>query len=285
MGLDVAIPDTALRDCSDLREKTIRIGRMGRAFAIFRVECVFVYTTGLLPTNQKHDSALLLKLLRFMDTPQYLRRRVFPHSPTLKFAGLLPPLRTRSHPLSADPSDLAVGTVRWGAQAKPGKVDLGLKELADYPHRLQGKKPALFQVVKTTPRLRLEVVEREEIEEYYGFEAEKVDSLVTLLKDSVGVTRIALSRHAPPYNKLEGEIKSTVAGTKSLLTIFGGPRHGVSELLSKEKGPLKEHIDFWVNTVPQQGTETVRLEEAILTSLTLLNNAVGNLVAKPGYHQ
>ena len=81
MGLDVAIPDTALRDCSDLREKTIRIGRMGRAFAIFRVECVFVYTTGLLPTNQKHDSALLLKLLRFMDTPQYLRRRVFPHSP------------------------------------------------------------------------------------------------------------------------------------------------------------------------------------------------------------
>ncbi|TET16179.1 MAG: hypothetical protein E3J82_00130, partial [Candidatus Thorarchaeota archaeon] len=66
---------------------------------------------------------------------------------------------------------------------------------------------------------------------------------------------------------------------------FGGPRHGVSELLSKEKGSLKEHIDFWINTVPQQGTETVRLEEAILTSLTLLNNAVGNQVAKPGYHQ
>jgi predicted SPOUT superfamily RNA methylase MTH1 len=175
--------------------------------------------------------------------------------------------------------------VRWGAQAKPGKVDLGLKELVDYPHRLQGKRPALFQVVKTTPRLRLEVVEREEIEEYYGFEAEKVDSLGTFLKDSVGVTRIALSRHAPPYSKLEGEIKSTVAGTKSLLAIFGGPRHGVSELLSKEKDPLKEHIDFWVNTVPQQGTETVRLEEAILTSLTLLNNAIGNLVAKPGYYQ
>lgn len=228
MGLDVAIPDTALRDCSDLREKTIRIGRMGRAFAIFRVERVFVYTTEMLPESQKHDSALLLKLLRFMDTPQYLRRRVFPHSPTLKFAGLLPPLRTRSHPLSTDYSVLSVGDVRWGAQAKPGKIDLGLKEFVDYPHRLQGKRPALFQVVKTTPRLRLEVVEREEIEEYYGFEAEKVGSLVTLLKDSVGVTRIALSRHATPYSKLESEIKSTVAGTKSLLALFGGPRHGVS---------------------------------------------------------
>jgi len=281
LGLD----DTALRDCSDLREKTIRIGRMGRSFAIFRVEHIFVYATGMLPANQKHDSALLLKLLRFMDTPQYLRRRVFPHSPTLKFAGLLPPLRTRSHPLSADHSDLSVGDVRWGAQAKPGKIDLGLNELVDYPHRLQGKKPALFQVVKAAPRPRLEVVERDEIEEYYGFEAEKVDSLATLLKDSVGVTRIALSRHAPPYSKLEGEIRSTVAGTKSLLAIFGGPRHGVSELLSKEKDSLKEHIDFWINTVPQQGTETVRLEEAILTSLALLNNAVGNQVAKPGYHQ
>ena len=72
-------------------------------------------------------------------------------------------------------------------------------------------------------------------------EAEKVDSLATLLKDSVGVTRIALSRHAPPYSKLESEIKSTVAGTKSLLAIFGGPRYGVSELLSKEKDSLKEH--------------------------------------------
>lgn len=285
MGLDVAIPDTALCDCSDLREKTIRIGRMGRAFAIFRVECVFVYVTGMLPTNQEHDSALLLKILQFMDTPQYLRRRVFPHSPALKFAGLLPPLRTRSHPLSTDYSDLSIGDVRWGAQAKPGKIDLGLKELVDYPHRLQGKRPALFQIAETTSRLRLEAVEREDIEEYYGFEAEKVGSLVTLLEDSAGVTRIALSRHAPPYSKLEGAIKSTVAGTKSLLAVFGGPRRGVSELLSKEKGSLKELIDFWVNTVPQQGTETVRLEEAILTSLTLLNNTVGNLVAKPGYHQ
>lgn len=57
---------------------------------------------------------------------------------------------------------------------------------------------------------------------------------------------------------------------------------GVCDLLKKKS--LKEKIDFWVNTIRDQGTETVRLEEAVLTSLTLLNDTMGQLYAKPGYH-
>jgi hypothetical protein len=55
-------------------------------------------------------------------------------------------------------------------------------------------------------------------------------------------------------------------------------------LLSGEKNELKKHVDFWVNTIPDQGTETVRLEEALFASLGLLNKSVGQIVARPGFH-
>jgi predicted SPOUT superfamily RNA methylase MTH1 len=75
-----------------------------------------------------------------------------------------------------------------------------------------------------------------------------------------------------------------VSGTKSIIALFGGPKRGLSELVSREQSLLKQHVDFWVNTIPDQGTETVRLEEALLISLGILNNSVGNLLTKPGYY-
>jgi predicted SPOUT superfamily RNA methylase MTH1 len=39
-----------------------------------------------------------------------------------------------------------------------------------------------------------------------------------------------------------------------------------------------------VNTIPDQGTETVRLDEALFISLGLLNSSVGSMISKPGYH-
>jgi predicted SPOUT superfamily RNA methylase MTH1 len=55
--------------------------------------------------------------------------------------------------------------------------------------------------------------------------------------------------------------------------IFGSPKHGVHELVAKEGGNLKA-IEFVVNMFPNQATETVRLEEALLGSLAILNSSV-----------
>ncbi|MHA2322731.1 MAG: putative RNA uridine N3 methyltransferase [Candidatus Thorarchaeota archaeon] len=51
-----------------------------------------------------------------------------------------------------------------------------------------------------------------------------------------------------------------------------------------EREDVKSHIDFWVNAIPDQGTETVRLEEALFVSLGLLNTSVGKMILKPGFH-
>ncbi|MFX1272259.1 MAG: putative RNA uridine N3 methyltransferase, partial [Promethearchaeota archaeon] len=63
MGLQVAIPDTSLIDCSDLRQKTVKAGVLARAMAVFRVERVIVYETGNLRSKAKRDSDLLVRLL------------------------------------------------------------------------------------------------------------------------------------------------------------------------------------------------------------------------------
>jgi predicted SPOUT superfamily RNA methylase MTH1 len=285
LGLQVAIPDTSLVDCSDLRQKTVKVGSLARAMAIFRVDFVMVYETGHVPANQKKDVALLVRLLEYMDTPQYLRKKVFPISPSLKYAGLLPPLRTPSHPLIKDPDGLTEGMHRWGIQVRDGKIDIGVERLISHPDPVSERESTLFLIASTKPKIRLEVARRDEVEEYWGFKVARMGSLVEELREASESTRIVFSRNASSYASLEEEIKSTVSNTKSVLAVFGGPRRGVSELLSREKNELKKHVDFWVNTIPDQGTETVRLEEALFVSLGLLNKSVGQIVAKPGFHK
>ena len=285
MTLSVAIPDTSLTDCSDLRQKTVKAGLLARALAVFRVESVYIFDTGLLEPGKKRDTDLLRKILRYLDAPQYLRKRSFPMTQSLKYAGILPPLRTRSHPLETAVGDLQEGTIRWGLQVRSGKVDLGLSRLVSYSKTVSERDPTLFRVKKTKPQIILERIEREDVSDYWGFEVERVTNLAEFLEESDDSTRIGFSRKAPSYHQLENDLKSTIAGTQSVLAVFGGPRHGILEFYKTEREDVKSNIDFWVNTIADQGTATVRLEEALFTSLGLLNSSVGTMITKPGFHE
>ncbi|UCE09083.1 MAG: hypothetical protein JSW61_08830 [Candidatus Thorarchaeota archaeon] len=285
MSLNVAIPDTSLSESGDLRQKTIKAGRIGRALAVFRVEHAVVYDSGLLDDSMSQDANLLVKLLRYLDTPQYLRRRAFSRSSSLKYAGLLPPLRTQSHPLAARISDLAEGDIRWGIQLRPGKVDLGLDKPLNYEGRVSERNPTLFEVTSPPPNVKLNQIDRSDVPRYFGFEVTRESNLVKWLKDMAGTTRVGLSRNATEYEKLENDLKTTVEGTLSVLAVFGGPDHGVQEVIKSMGASPSECIDFWLNAIPGQGTETVRLDEALLVSLGLLNHSLGRFVAKPGFYE
>ncbi|MFW9957188.1 MAG: putative RNA uridine N3 methyltransferase [Candidatus Odinarchaeota archaeon] len=284
MTLKVALPDTSLIDCTDLRQKTVKVGQIARTLAIFRVEEVFVYSTEKLRATQKRDADLLVKILRFMDTPQYLRRRIFPQSPSLQYAGLLPPLRTRSHPLLSKISELTAGTVRWGIQVRPGKIDLGFDNLIDFPTLLSERDPTLFKVEAVSPNLSLSIIGRLETPVYWGFEASRTGTLLELLEMSRTMTRIGFSRKAPPFLQLEKDLISTVSSTGSVLAVFGDPNRGILELCDVQRDDIKRQIDFWINTIDNQGSETVRLEEALIVSLGLLNNSVGKVIARQGFY-
>ena len=71
--LAIAIPSNILEDCQSLSEKTHKLGIIARAASIFKVTKIHVYK------NQGiHDKDLILLLLRYLVTPQYLRKNLFP---------------------------------------------------------------------------------------------------------------------------------------------------------------------------------------------------------------
>ena len=58
---------------------------------------------------------------------------------------------------------------------------------------------------------------------------------------------------------------------QNVLVAFGAPTQGLYDIARNAGFFLEEIVDFVVNTVPKQGTETVRTEEAIFASLAILN--------------
>ena len=61
----------------------------------------------------------------------------------------------------------------------------------------------------------------------------------------------------------------------TILVGFGAPTRGLHEIVRDEGVNLDSIVDFVVNTIPAQGTETVRTEEALLASLAVLNLQFG----------
>ena len=55
------------------------------------------------------------------------------------------------------------------------------------------------------------------------------------------------------------------------MVIFGSPSEGIPEILAKEGAELGEMVDFNLNMIANQGVETVRTEEAVLSTLSVLN--------------
>ena len=91
--LAIAIPASVISDTPHLREKTSKIGLIGRAAAIFRVDEIIVYPDNSRKGKQRREADLTALLLAYLETPQYLRKRLFKLDPQLQFAGILPPLR------------------------------------------------------------------------------------------------------------------------------------------------------------------------------------------------
>ena len=283
MPLEVALPDSSLSDCSDLRQKTIKTGQIARALAVFKIDKVTLYETKS-GENNLRDLNLFEKLLRYMDTPQYLRRDVFPMTPSLKYAGLLPPLRIQSHPLGTTLDEVEDGEFRWGIQKQSGYVDIGLEDSIEYDKDIRTRVPTIFQVHKSRNQVRLEPTTRESIDHYFGLDIQRISNLTDYLEKNSLKTRIVFSRMGTTFSKIQNEIESVVRTTRNIITAFGGPHSGVRDLV-QEKDALKQNVDFWVNMIPNQGTETVRLEEALWISLGQFNTLFGDLITKRGYYK
>jgi predicted SPOUT superfamily RNA methylase MTH1 len=274
--LSVAIPASVISDTPHLREKTSKIGLIARSAAIFRVDEIIVYPDNP-KVDQRRDQDLITLLLNYLETPQYLRRALFKLEPDLQYAGILPPLRTPHHPVSGKTKHLKVGEYREGlvlSERKDGLlVDIGVQQPALLRQKQFGVGERLtLQVVKVGEPVEVQPVSREDVPQYWGYTVKfEKRSFGQLSKDDRFDLKIATARIGDTFMDVAGKIGERWLGSSRVLIALGAPARGLHEIVADEGIKLSEVSDFIVNTVPNQGTATVRAEEALLATLALFN--------------
>jgi predicted SPOUT superfamily RNA methylase MTH1 len=279
--LSIVIPASVVSDTPHLREKTSKIGLIGRAAAIFRVSEIMIYSDNL-RIDQTTDMDLIAMLLAYMETPQYLRKRLFKIKPELQYAGILPPLRTPHHPINRKMRNLKIGEYREGATVSKLKegmlIDIGVEQPALILNRqLPIGKRVTVRIVRIENRVEVELVNRDETPMYWGYKAVVKREFVGRIIKGKGdfELTIATSRNGTPLAEVEEKIAERWKKARSILVVFGAPTRGLYEIFKSEGLNLNDAVDFVVNTIPNQGTETVRTEEAIIASLAILNEQFG----------
>ncbi len=272
----IAIPASTISDTPHLREKTAKIGLIGRAAAIFRIDEIIVYPDNP-KTNQVRDTEFIALLLRYLETPQYLRKSLFRLEPNLQYAGILPPLRTPNHPVSGKTRDLKAGMYREGlvqSKVKDGLlVDIGIEQPAILRETqfAVGERLTL-QVVNVGERVEAQTVSRDDVDVYWGFRVQVERKPFGQMVSGGGFDlKIATAKLGENFKNVADRIGEKWSRAQHILVAFGAPSRGLHEIAKDEGARLERIVDFVVNTIPAQGTATVRTEEALMASLAIFN--------------
>ncbi len=269
-----AIPDSALADEQTRRDKSVKIAQFARAFSIFKVSKVYIYKDK--ERDYSTDRKLLKLILEFLDTPPYLRRSLYPKRDELQFAGLLHPVKTPHHKPAVDPAKIRVGETRQAVVAKvKGQyfADAGLNSLIPVEDSATTGKRVTIRFISEYPRLQCKVIKNEDVDGYWGYEVRDVQSLAELL-NGIKSAVIMTSKEGEPLGRFEQDLTQDLKNNTNALVVFGSPNRGLVEILRDERKHPKEFSKYFLNFFPQQATETIRLEEAVMGCLALLNYLV-----------
>jgi predicted SPOUT superfamily RNA methylase MTH1 len=273
-SFSIAIPASIISDVPGLQLKTYKIGQVARASAIYRVDHIFVYP------DQDHRRQLreiefISQVLSYTETPQYLRKRIFPLSPMLKYAGALPPLNTPHHPTNSLIATLRDGEFREGVVLSSDKdgslVDIGMERPLRYRGRLKEGRMT-FRVRKYgNKELKLELADPSDVPEYWGYKVVELSQpLGQFMRTKTHDVSILTSRLGSRIGNIMWEMKNKLQKSTKILIAFGSPKEGLREILARE-GLDQSIADYNLNTIPNQGTVSIRTEEAIHATLSIMN--------------
>ena len=299
-----------------------KISVIARACAIFGVHTIYVYKevgNAIISKNGKKsnrgrysrhhhgsnnsgsgksDADLLVMTLRYLETPQFLRKQLFAQNSYLKFAGVMLPLQIPSHTTSKTLSD---GQVREGvivtSRGRGRYIDVGADRILPYMGNAEPGRRITIQINKTAPDVTYTVIRREQIDSYWGYLVKHRASLPLLLAEwnkSKGQTIITsrkgkpvLGRNEPSHQNDSKHVRSSsfygvhksriFRDSSDVLVVFGSPDRGVQEILG---GSIASMSNARVlNFFPNQQTATVRLDEAVMGVLAMINAEMQSLAA------
>ncbi len=269
----IAIPDSAVSDNSDIRSKTEKLFQLSRIAAIFQVQNIVVYHNPLLkPARANRERRIITRILKYVECPQYLRKRLFPLSRDTAAVGILSPLAIPHH---AKTRDLKRNEIREAAiflNQNRVVADVGGIELLE----VEGWKKSLkektirvtVQLIKTDGKFKAIVLSNPPSEEYWGYSVSAYQQTLSKVLANRSEYKIATSRTCEKFSSLKQKLDLN----KDLIIAFGGPYSGIPKLLKAEGKKTSDVFDMCVNVMQKYGTRSLRLEEAMMITFSRLEN-------------
>ncbi|WP_277541973.1 RNA methyltransferase [Haloarcula laminariae] len=277
MTTSVLVPDSLTREAEDRREATRKLGYVARAATVFRVDRLTVYPD---PDGRgKWEDGFVETVLRYAATPPHLRKEMWGKRDELEYVGVLPPLRVRSQTGSGSEGS---GSLRQGIVTEVG-ADGRVRVNCGMQHPISLPVPADMDV-EAGERVTVRVSSRRPVRAKLvdaptsGFDVVSADLDTALSRDDAGLT-IASSRYGEPATTRRlGELAQRRTREGDMTVAFGAPERGLPSILDVDPDAVRGDqqndestgFDLWLNTVPNQGSEVVRTEEALFASLACL---------------
>ncbi|XP_015436599.1 PREDICTED: putative methyltransferase C9orf114 homolog [Dufourea novaeangliae] len=294
--MSIAIPGSILDNAQSPELRTYLAGQIARAASIYKIDEIVVFDDkGEITESEKkkvrNDEILgerrigclqLARILQYLECPQYLRKYFFPIHKDLQYAGVLNPLDTPHHLRQQDVSLYREGVITNKA-VKVGKgshVNVGLlndvhvnkvlttglrvtvkiPEDQPNPKKLKG-----FIVPPDVPKSDTGI--------YWGYTVRLANNLTETLTQCPYKGGYDLTIGTSDKGISVDDVEPHSMKYHHALIVFGGlcgleAAVDVDSNLDVDDPSLVFHK--YLNTCPQQGSRTIRTEEAILISLAEL---------------
>lgn len=273
-SLSVAIPNTSLIDSKSLLDKSLRVAQFARAISIFRVEKVYIYND-ISTIARQDDFKLITLLLEYLDTPQYLRRLLYPKMKLLQFTGILPPVQSPHHKTFMRASEVRGGESRVGVLLRnrgSWVVDVGLDRTIPFVGQNKTPRKANFKLsIRKGQVIAEEIYGKVGDNEYWGYHVISVHTLSEIQRRFQDVKFLITSKRGKSVSLIMPSIANKFKDTSEVVLTFGSPRLDVWKMVDGTDRNLV-NSSIAVNMFPFQGTRSVRLEEALLGSLAIFNS-------------
>ncbi len=272
--VNIIFPISNINIIPDLRLKTLYVGDLARTLAIYRINNIILFVD---PDSTIEDANFVRLILEYLLVPPYLRKKLIPIVPELRFAGLLHPLNIVTHnPEGKEPDvgDLREGIITGLIDEKRAKVFIGHRRLCvtELKRTLSVNDRLLVRVVRTSPLICEEVIPNE-IEEYTGYNVIVVgrDKLRKLLGELRGIFLIP-SKHGESYAKipLRRSLAKHISEYGGVNIFLGNPEKDFDEIVRINLSDYGRPV-YKINFIPYQGTLSIRTLEALSAILALLN--------------
>jgi len=296
--ISIAVPGSILDNAQSKELRTYLAGQIARAACVYKVDEIIVFDDqGEFTEDEKkknkigeddpldfhrHACLQLARILQYLECPQYLRKYLFPIHKDLQYAGLLNPLDAPHHLRQETVSLYREGVVvnkpvKFGTGSKvyvgllnDVHVDktlmCGLRVTLKIPmDQPNSKKLKGFIVPPNVPRIEGGI--------YWGYTVKLVKNLTEVLTKCKYKEGYDLTIGTSDKGISIDEIEAKSLNYRHCLIVFGG----LTGLEGAVDADPNLNIDDpslvfhkYLNTCPEQGSGTIRTEEAILLTLAEL---------------